>query len=387
MLEDTLRFNADTPWRAPDTLKSYQARVRGALRALAELDPRFSDLTVLHHEKSTDAPRDADALDALIAQAAYRSDYPDDFSDTAADGSLLPESRDRMGFTVTFGGRTRDPVVPGKRVWFSLSFHGNDVGNAGGSRSSFEFPLSANHEWADPVLARAIVKLLAEHWQASYVSVVRADFQRRLQREFGNRAVTPWMTWFADPAQIACLPSEVRREPLGSGELLVATERLPDPSNEKDLEAARRTRAALAEFGLADEPFYAMYGWPPDAEEEEYESAIGGAPRGRKYVVNCISFDGYDPQRKVLLYAKYFRPLKVHPKAWGLRGWDEPVINEARRQIRAADKAGGVPIEWHIALEEPARRVAELFTDFAAIPPGKIQVFHTPLSAIQSGRG
>ena len=90
-------------------------------------------------------------------------------------------------------------------------------------------------------------------------------------------------------------------------------------------------------------------------------------------------FDGYDPDRKVLLYAKLFRRLRRHPKEWGLRGWDGPVLNEAKRQVRAAAKAGGVPIEWHIGLEEPAHAVRQLLADHTDITDQQLSVIYTPV--------
>jgi hypothetical protein len=80
-----------------------------------------------------------------------------------------------------------------------------------------------------------------------------------------------------------------------------------------------------------------------------------------------------------LLYAKLFRRLRRHPKEWGFRGWDGPVLNEAKRQVRAAAKAGGVPIEWHIGLEEPAHQVRQLLADHTDITEQQLRVIFTPL--------
>jgi len=135
----------------------------------------------------------------------------------------------------------------------------------------------------------------------------------------------------------------------------------------------------LDEFGLVNHATYAIEGWPPDREEALYEQFITGVPPDRKYTVHCIDFDGYDAERKVLLYAKLFRRLQRHPKEWGLRGWDGPVLNEARRQVRAAAKAGGVPIEWHIGLEEPAHQVRQLLADYTDITEQQLRVIYTPL--------
>jgi hypothetical protein len=154
---------------------------------------------------------------------------------------------------------------------------------------------------------------------------------------------------------------------------------MPDANNPADIAAGERVRDVLDEFGLVNDATYAIEGWPPDNEEARYEQFISGAPPDRKYTVHCINFDGYDPDRKVLLYAKLFRRLKRHPKEWGLRGWDGPVLNEAKRQVRAAAKAGGLPIEWHVGLEEPAHQVRQLLADYTDIKEQQLRVIYTPL--------
>jgi hypothetical protein len=55
------------------------------------------------------------------------------------------------------------------------------------------------------------------------------------------------------------------------------------------------------------------------------------------------------------------------------------VLNEAKRQVRAAAKAGGVPIEWHIGLEEPAHQVRQLLADHTSITEQQLRVIYTPL--------
>jgi hypothetical protein len=153
---------------------------------------------------------------------------------------------------------------------------------------------------------------------------------------------------------------------------------MPDANNPADIAAGKRVRDVLDEFGLVNDATYAIEGWPPDNEETIYEQFITGAPANRKYTVHCVNFDGYDPSRKVLLYAKLFRRLKRHPKEWGLRGWDGPVLNEAKRQVQAAAKAGGVPIEWHIGMEEPAHQVRQLLADYTNITEQQLRVIYTP---------
>lgn len=205
----------------------------------------------------------------------------------------------------------------------------------------------------------------------NYLKAVQADDQASYAGQ--------WLFYLPFPNLAKCLPSDIRHEPFADGILIETTPHAPDANNPADVAAGKRVRDVLDEFGLVNDATYAIEGWPPDREEALYEQFISGAPPGRKYAVHCVNFDGYDPDRKVLLYAKLFRPLRRHPKEWGLRGWDGPVLNEAKRQVRAAAKAGGVPVEWHIGLEEPAHQVRQLLADYTSITEQQLRVIHTPL--------
>ena len=55
------------------------------------------------------------------------------------------------------------------------------------------------------------------------------------------------------------------------------------------------------------------------------------------------------------------------------------MLNEAKRQVRSAAKAGGVPIEWHIGLEEPAHAVRQLLADYTNITNQQLSVIYTPV--------
>lgn len=194
----------------------------------------------------------------------------------------------------------------------------------------------------------------------------------------GDLYAGQWLLYLPFPHLGSCLPPDIHWEPFHKGILIQTTPHLPDANNPADVAAGKRVREVLDEFGLAWQSTYAIHGWPPDAEESLYEHFITGAPSGRKYRVRCIDFDGYDADRNVLLYAKLFRSLRRQPKHWGLRGWDGPVINEARRQVRAAN---GTLVEWHIGLEESAERVRTLLTDYTTIKDTQLKVIFTPLAA------
>lgn len=224
-----------------------------------------------------------------------------------------------------------------------------------------------------------LLEALVQVWRCNVGGVSLKNWEAEVKSGHRGSYAGQWLFYLPFPHLAKCLPPDIRHEPFANGILIETTPHMPDVNNPADVAAGKRVRDVLDEFGLVNDATYAIEGWPPDQEETIYEQFISGAPANRKYTVHCINFDGYDPDRKVLLYAKLFRRLKRHPKEWGFRGWDGPVLNEAKRQVRAAAKAGGVPIEWHIGLEEPAHQVRQLLADYTNIPEQQLRVIYTPL--------
>jgi hypothetical protein len=381
MSADAINLSAARVHAVPETLREFASRVVGTLAAVRRLDPAFGGLRVLHRDEYRVVDADFGNLESQIIAAVTARGRPSDYVDAAADGTPLPHTRSVIGFGVSVLAQAQDASAHEKdEAAILLEFRGASVSLSATSQARIELPLRA--PWTDPARLRAVLAALIDAGNANAGWVLRGSFDIRMREQSPERAGAFWMMYVARPSVTACLPPFVTREPFARGELIVLSPHPPDPDNPADIEAATRLRAALGEFGLLEWATYVIHGWPPDAEEQRYEQAISGAPPDRKYMVNCVDFDGYDPERKVLLYAKLFRGLRVTPRAWGLRGIDGAVLNEARRQVRAAAKAGGVPIEWHIGLEEPARRAAELLSDYGGIPTSQIQVFHTPFENI-----
>ncbi|MBL8267258.1 MAG: hypothetical protein JNL55_12785 [Steroidobacter sp.] len=255
-----------------------------------------------------------------------------------------------------------------------------------GSSASVESEASAVLEMSESSASkfsrdelRQVLKEMVVHWSGNVGGVTVTRYQPCVRGNDRGSYAGQWLFYLPFPNLAACLPSDIRHEPFANGILIETTPHLPDANNPQDVAAGKRVRDVLDEFGLVNDATYAIEGWPPDEEEQKYEQYISGAPANRKYTVHCINFDGYDPDRKVLLYAKLFRRLKRHPKEWGHRGWDGPVLNEAKRQVKAAAKAGGVRIEWHIGLEEPAHQVRQLLADYTNITEQQLRVIYTPL--------
>jgi hypothetical protein len=375
MPEDSIQLSAGTIHGVTEDFRQFASRVERQLRALGAVHPAFRQLEILAGEDYRALSADLGDLSAKLPVACRRPGDDADFVDAGVRGELLPHTKNLIGFGASL--RAAGSIA--------LDFRGVPAGSSAFGGSSLALPVVA--PWTDPKLLRAMLAALIESGGCNAGHVSRLDFRRRQRKELDDRSDVDWMTYVSRPSVLGCLPADIARESFANGELVVLTPHLPDPDSGADLAAAKRLRDALGEFGLLEWGTYVIHGWPPDAEEQRYEQLISGAPPGRKYVVNCVEFDGYDPDRKVLLYAKLFRELKVAPKGWGLRGIDKPVLNEAHRQVRAAAKAGNVPIEWHIAFEEPARRAAELLAEFGGISPRQIQVFHTPLDMIRPAEG
>ncbi len=125
----------------------------------------------------------------------------------------------------------------------------------------------------------------------------------------------------------------------------------------------------------------------PDSDAYRYQERITGAPRGVEYNVNGVNFDGYDPQRDVLLDAKHWTqecPLGDRCRSEGLkRALSSKLLEEANRQIRAVRNAD-TQIEWRVVDEEMALRISAVLNEGIsnAGDRRRITVIYTALSDI-----
>ncbi len=127
--------------------------------------------------------------------------------------------------------------------------------------------------------------------------------------------------------------------------------------------------------------------WRRDTEgisgaDQAYQRRVTGAPDNTTYSVpdanaasGRISFDGYDPARRVLLDAKNFRNWPI----------DQPfatraVVDQAFRQQRVARLTGNT-VEWHVPNQAAATRVQNAFQNAPAgqtIDPNIVRIVVTP---------
>lgn len=366
----------------PDTLSSYQQKSRRVLVGLRRLHSLFERLTVVGTEATAPLSEDLIGLDSLIETHAFSAGHRDDYLDLRSDGRLSGRSMSRIGFSIAYCSTDvhNDSILALEQGGVDLTLQGCSAGMEPSAYANLKLPTNADPDLRAVATIKSMLKTLVEEWQGTLGGVSLARYQQAIRGSDRISYAGQWLFYLPFPSLAKCLPPDIHHEPFANGILIETTPHLPDANNPADVTAGKRVRDVLDEFGFINDATYAIEGWPPDAEETRYEQFISGAPPGRKYTFHCVNFDGYDPDRKVLLYAKLFRRLKRHPKEWGLRGWDGPVLNEAKRQVRAAAKAGGVPIEWHIGLEEPAHAVSQLLTEHTSITERQLRVIHTPLN-------
>ncbi len=368
-------------YRRAMTLEEYQQQSRQFLAQLQNSHPEFKHLLAVGPSTTRSISPDLKGIEDDIAAVAFDERHLSDYLQLTDEGSLGPNSLSRIGFSITYGLLdARGDMSPIEAGGARLTLQGTSASVESETTAVLEFAKRAPCTSIFP--ARNFKQLLGHAltcWRCDLGGVSVTPYQQHVRGANRTSYAGQWLYYLPFPSLANCLPPDIRHEPFANGILIETTPHMPDANNPADIAAGNRVRDVLDEFGLVNDATYAIEGWPPDHEEQLYEQFISGAPADRKYAVHCINFDGYDPDRKVLLYAKLFRRLKRHPKEWGYRGWDGPVLNEAKRQVRAAAKAGGVPIEWHIGMEEPAHQVRQLLADYTNITEQQLRVIYTPL--------
>lgn len=372
--QSILEVTGSVLFKGPDTLASFQRKTRSLLRGLEKVHGGFANWSVLGSSDFVAVKRDLSNLEEQISDL-YSDSSDENLIPSSGESKFGPGAMNRIGFSASLATK-----LPSDRIGVSNTIElfvqgcSANVDSSGGVSIAVPLLLCSPREW--PAIARQIVEVVSLAWNLSVVLVGYKAFEEAIKVD-GDMYSGQWMTYFRMAQARDCLASTCNTLLMSDGILIETASHLPDVENPSDIAAAKRLREALDHLGLVWHSTYAIHGWPPDEEEWRYEEFITGAPHDRKYRVRCIDFDGYDSQRDVLLYAKLFRRLRQQRKEWGLRGWDGPVLNEARRQVRAAN---GTQIEWHVGLEEPAARVRTLLADYTDFREEQLRVIHTPVS-------
>lgn len=372
---DTMQVRGTILHAHPQSFAEYAALSRLYLRRLQQLGKAFRHHSMLVESEYRSFDADFNGLEEAIAEACTIEGSQQDIINSDGSVGLSSSSLNRIGFTVWYSFQSSAEGSGGlPQDHLKLTLQGVSAGHEPAGGITLAMPSAALPSLEE---LQSILKVSAETWDLQVLCVRTSSFERALKQE-GDLYAGQWLLYLPFPDLGTCLPPDIHWEPFHKGILIQTTPHLPDANDPADVAAGKRVREVLDEFGLVWQSTYAIHGWPPDAAESSYEQFITGAPPGRKYRVRCIDFDGYDAERNVLLYAKLFRPLRRQPKHWGLRGWDGPVINEARRQVRAAN---GTLVEWHIGIEESAERVRTLLADYTTITDTQLKVILTPLAA------
>jgi hypothetical protein len=378
---DTVLIWTVAKYVLPHTLLQYQTRSRDLISALRRAHPKFTNMTCLGSNGTMQVPDDLTQLGAVLAQQVFDREHLRDYVDLNPDGTLAPHSLSKIGFSTSYftSSDESNSILPPDKGGIELAIRGVAASEDQAASVVLKLPTDCRSDIHDPSIARTLLEILIDHWDCTFGGVSLQRYQRKIRGSQRDTYAGQWLFYLPHTSLGKCLPTSILSESFAEGTLISTTLHLPDADSPADLIAGNKIKEVLDDLGLISNSTFAIAGWPPDQEEARYEQFISGAPPGRKYTVHCVNFDGYDPDRKVLLYAKLFRRLRRHPKEWGLRGWDGPVLNEAKRQVRAAAKAGGVPIEWHIGLEEPAHAVRQLLADHTSITEQQLRVIYTPL--------
>lgn len=375
---DKIQLRVTARYGRPQTLREYQEFSCLILQRLRAVHPIFQRLSILVGAKYIPISEERTYIEKKIIEACSTPEDLRDHINSLSSGLPGPDTLNRIGFSNSYFSCSDDGShthIGGDEGGIELTIQGCSAGMEPQGEVVVTLPTNRHSDLHLPKALRGLLASILEMDRFTIGTVRSLDFEKVVE-DVGDLYSGQWLLYLPFLYLAECLPPDIHWEPFHNGILIQTTPHPPNADDPADVAAGKRVREVLDQFGLAWQSTYAIHGWPPDEEEWRYEEFITGAPSGRKYRVHCIDFDGYDPQRKVLLYAKLFRRLRRQPRQWGLRGWDGPVINEARRQVRAAN---GEPIEWHIGLEEPADRVRTLLADHTDITESQLKVIHTPL--------
>jgi hypothetical protein len=98
------------------------------------------------------------------------------------------------------------------------------------------------------------------------------------------------------------------------------------------------------------------------AKGAEYQETVTGAPEGTEYVVETSlmpsgekKFDGYDPERNVLIDAKDW-------SKWPAGEFLDQEINKAKNDADIAGQTGAT-LEWHVPTPEKALELQRIFKE------------------------
>lgn len=360
------------------------AMISRYLTALQVIHPVFSSWQLMVKSEFAALPADEHARKLLLTDAAQ------------------PGSKDRALFLhLGPGSNIIDMTVGRNGFLFSLytSIPGTprtepvrlEIGAGSGTGNLVLITIPTSHaELIEPGPMRDLMLATVSCWKADIAVAFSREFNSAIQNGTGralSKLQAGWFSYVRNAPLAACIrpdwPCKVELLP-DAGILFTLVDHAPHPDNAADVEAGRRLQARFDSLYFNHE--FTIFGWPHDGADAEYAQQVTGAPPGRAYVVGFAAFDGYDAQRKVLLFARLFRlppsyGTDLHPiyRDRPERLEALPYVAQARQQIAAVHEAGtSTPIEWHVGIEATAAALAILLNDWAGIPETQLRVVYTP---------
>ncbi|MFE7166709.1 Tox-REase-5 domain-containing protein [Streptomyces sp. NPDC057616] len=104
--------------------------------------------------------------------------------------------------------------------------------------------------------------------------------------------------------------------------------------------------------------------WPTQERWMRYQEQISKVKRGKEYSVKdpqtgrAVDFDGWDSARQTYVEAKFGYGKQVAPDGTLVKKQADKFIEQARRQLRAAN---GKPVEWNFSNEKAAKAAQRAF--------------------------
>ena len=381
------RLISATLMSQPAPYSAVLSTLKAFVRELRALHADFAHLQVMGKKRFENLDTALEDLDTHFkAVNTPQKKFLGEYTGLDAQGGLTAESTSAHGFKAQLF-TSLEGAKPGWD-YSRPDYVEIDIRAGGVHRGSITIKLPGGREdmW-ETNFVKALLLTVVRVWGAQSAAALDMDFWNAVKAEQDRTYLRAgWFCYLRNPLLAATAPqvtvasvSEVE-----GGTLFQLMDRAPHLDRADDVARAQKLQSAFDSWHMDHE--FVAFGWPTDDAEQAYIRQITGAPPGRVYTVGFASFDGYDPVRKVLLFARLFRlppalGTDLDPAYRADPGILEkiPYVVEARHQIAAVRSVGErTPIEWHIGIEDTAKALKTLLNDWAGIPEQQLRVVYTP---------
>jgi len=240
------KYSLTVRWRnRPITAREYLAFSKGLLQRLAAFDPVFNNLFSWGkgpNQKAWFAENYSDLEDKVFPQIneediRYQNPDPDNWV-------LTLDSTCFKGFRMSYSNT--DKLEEGQlTVGIGAGAMDDDITNV----VHIEFPEVNYPQFYDYNFVSALMKVVIAYCEPREGFVISHPFWEAVESEDEPVGTCPigWLTYLADPAVNDLLPSDVEREKLSTGGILIILKHNPPPSpeNPEDVASAIRIRDAV----------------------------------------------------------------------------------------------------------------------------------------------